>query len=171
VSSCIFTFLYRLWVLVFTCSILVLSWALMRAYLLSLGPSCLLLLLYGLSARLGRSLPLFIARVVYRSWCVSSYFISWWRNIWLYTWIWCPGLNPSVKHHALHGSVVPTGVTVLLGLCNPPCRGRGQPAEPRLLYPSVWIPCCDIVSEKPGSWSKLGSIAGDLESWVTCRDR
>jgi hypothetical protein len=31
--------------------------------------------------------------------------------------------------------VVPTGVTVLLGLCNPPCRGHGEPAKPGLLYP------------------------------------
>jgi hypothetical protein len=30
------------------------------------------------------------------------------------------GLNPSVKLHALHGSVVPVGVIVLLGLHNPP---------------------------------------------------
>jgi hypothetical protein len=30
------------------------------------------------------------------------------------------GLNPSVKLHALRGSVVPAGMTVLLGLCNPP---------------------------------------------------
>ncbi len=59
---------------------------------------------------------------------------------------WCPGLNPSVKFHALHGSVVPAGVTVMLGLCNPPCRGRGEPAKPRLLYPLVWIPFCETVS-------------------------
>jgi hypothetical protein len=38
------------------------------------------------------------------------------------------------------------GVTVLLGLCNPPRRGRGEPAKPRLLSPLVWIPCCDTVS-------------------------
>jgi hypothetical protein len=30
------------------------------------------------------------------------------------------GLNPSVKLHTLHESVVPTGVTIMLGLCNPP---------------------------------------------------
>jgi hypothetical protein len=60
--------------------------------------------------------------------------------------MWCPGLNPSVKLHALHGSVVPIGVTVLLGLCNPPHRGRGEPATPGLLYPLMWIPCYDIVS-------------------------
>jgi hypothetical protein len=29
--------------------------------------------------------------------------------------MWCLGLNHSVKFHALHGSVVPIGVTVLLG--------------------------------------------------------
>jgi hypothetical protein len=51
--------------------------------------------------------------------------------------MWCPGLNPSVKLHALHGSVVPIGVTLLLGLCNPPRRGRGEPAKPELLYPLV----------------------------------
>jgi hypothetical protein len=47
--------------------------------------------------------------------------------------------------------VVPIGVTVLLGLCSPPYRGHGEPAKPVLLYPLVWIPCCDIVSELPGS--------------------
>jgi hypothetical protein len=85
--------------------------------------------------------------------------------------MWCPVLNPSVKLHALHGSVVPTRVTVMLGLCNPPCLGRGQPAKPGLLYPLVWIPCCDTVSEKPRSQSRVGGIASDLESWETCRDR
>jgi hypothetical protein len=63
----------------------------------------------------------------------------------------CPGLNTSVKLHALHRSVVSTGVTVLLGLCNPPGRGHDEPAKPGLPYPVVWIPCCDTVSEKPGS--------------------
>jgi hypothetical protein len=62
----------------------------------------------------------------------------------------CPGLNPSVKLHALQGRVVLVGVTVMLGLCNPPRRGRGKLAKPRLLYPLVWIPCCDTVSEKLG---------------------
>jgi hypothetical protein len=61
------------------------------------------------------------------------------------------GLNVSVKLHALHGSVVPAGVTVLLGLCNPPRRGHGEPAKPGLLYLLVWIPCCDTVSEKLGT--------------------
>jgi hypothetical protein len=60
--------------------------------------------------------------------------------------MWCPGLNPSVKLNALLGSVVPLGVTVLLGLCNPPRRGHGEPAKPRLLYPLVWIPCSDTVN-------------------------
>jgi hypothetical protein len=69
-----------------------------------------------------------------------------------------------VKLDALHGSVVPTGVTVLLGLCNPPRRGRGELVKPGLLYPLVWIPCCDTVSEKPGLKSRVGIIAGDLES-------
>jgi hypothetical protein len=78
--------------------------------------------------------------------------------------MWCPGLNPSVKLHALHGSVVPAGVIVLLGLCNPPRRGRGEPAKPGLMYPLVWIPCRDTVSEKLGSRSRVGSIASDLES-------
>jgi hypothetical protein len=76
--------------------------------------------------------------------------------------MWCPGLNPSVKLHALHGSVVPVGATVLLGLCNPPHQGCGEPAKPGLLYPLVWIPCRDTVSEKPGSRSRVGSIANDL---------
>jgi hypothetical protein len=66
--------------------------------------------------------------------------------------------------------VLSTGVTVLLGLCNPPCQGRGEPAKSGLLYPLVWIPCCDTLREKPGSRSRVGSIASDLESWVTCYD-
>jgi hypothetical protein len=82
--------------------------------------------------------------------------------------MWCQGLNPLVKLHVLHGSVVPAGVTVLLGLCNPPRRGRGEPAKPELLYPLVWIPCCDTVSEKLGSQSRVGIIAGDLESRIMC---
>jgi hypothetical protein len=76
--------------------------------------------------------------------------------------MWCPGLNPSVKLHALHGSVVPIGVTILLGLYNPPRRGRGEPTKLVLLYPLFWIPCYDTVSEKPGSRSRVGNIAGDL---------
>jgi hypothetical protein len=56
------------------------------------------------------------------------------------------GLNPSVKLHTLHKSVVPTGVTILLGLYNPPHRGHGKPPKPELLYPLVWIPCYDIVN-------------------------
>jgi hypothetical protein len=56
------------------------------------------------------------------------------------------GLNPLVELHALHGSVVPAGVIVLLGLCNPPRSGRGDPAKPGLLYPLVWISCWDTVS-------------------------
>jgi hypothetical protein len=78
--------------------------------------------------------------------------------------MWCPGLNPSVKLHTLDGSVVPAGVIVLLGLCNPPHRGRGEPTKPGLLYPLMWIPCCDIVSEKLGLRSRVGIIASDLES-------
>jgi hypothetical protein len=35
----------------------------------------------------------------------------------------------------------------------------------------VWIPYCDTVSEKSGSQSRVGNIAGDLESWVMCCDR
>jgi hypothetical protein len=60
--------------------------------------------------------------------------------------MWCPSLNPLVKLHALDRRVVPIGVTVLLGLCNSPRRGRGEPTKPGLLYPLVWIPCCDTVS-------------------------
>jgi hypothetical protein len=78
--------------------------------------------------------------------------------------MWCPGLNPSVKLRGLHRSVVPTGVTVLFRLCNPPRRGRGEPAKAGLLYSLVWIPYCDTVSEKPGSRSRVSSIASDLES-------
>jgi hypothetical protein len=43
------------------------------------------------------------------------YFIDRRGNIWLYSRTWCPSLNPSVKLYALHGSVVPAGVTTLLG--------------------------------------------------------
>jgi hypothetical protein len=78
------------------------------------------------------------------------------------------GLNPLVKFHALHGSVVPAGMTILLGLCNPPRRGRGELAKPGLLYPLVWIHCCDTVNLSPGSRSRVGSVADDLESWVMC---
>jgi hypothetical protein len=85
--------------------------------------------------------------------------------------MWCLGLNPLVKLHTLRGSVVPAGVTILLGLCNPPRQGHGEPAKPGLLYPLVSIPYSDTVSEKPGSQSRVGSIASDLESWVTCCDR
>jgi hypothetical protein len=85
--------------------------------------------------------------------------------------MWSPSFNPSVKLHTLHESVVPTGVTDLLALCNPPNRGRGKPAKPRTMYPLVWTPYGDTDSEKPGSRSRVGSIAGDLESWVTCCDR
>jgi hypothetical protein len=55
-----------------------------------------------------------------------------------------------VKLHALHKSVVPVGVTILLGLYNPPHRDRGESAKPGMLYPLVWIPYCDTVSEKLG---------------------
>jgi hypothetical protein len=76
-----------------------------------------------------------------------------------------------VKLHALPRNVVSIGVTVLLGLCNPPRQGRGEPTKPGLLYPHVWIPCSDTISEIPRSQSRVGSIADDLESWVTCYDR
>jgi hypothetical protein len=75
-----------------------------------------------------------------------------------------------MKLNVLHGSVVPAGVTDLLGLCNPPRGGRGEPAKPGLMYP-WWIPCSDTVSEKPGSRSRVDIIAGDLESRVMCYDR
>jgi hypothetical protein len=51
----------------------------------------------------------------------------------------CACDHPSAKLHALHGSVVPTGVTVLLGLCNPPRWGRGELPKSGLLYPLVWF--------------------------------
>jgi hypothetical protein len=76
--------------------------------------------------------------------------------------MWCSGLNLSVKLHALYECVVPTGVIVLIGLCNPPRRGCGEPAHPGLLYPLVWIPCCDTVSEKPESRRRVSIIVGDL---------
>jgi hypothetical protein len=118
-----------------------------------------------------RLLKLLVARVIYRCWCVFLYFIGRWGNIWLYSETWCLSLNSSLKLHAFHRSVVLVGATILLGLCNAPHRGRGKLAKPGLLYPRVWIPCCDTVSEKPGSQSRVRSIASDLESWVTCCDR
>jgi hypothetical protein len=48
----------------------------MHAKLLSLDLSYLLLLLCGLSIRLGRLLSLIVAQVVYRRWYVFSYFIG-----------------------------------------------------------------------------------------------
>jgi hypothetical protein len=69
-----------------------------------------------------------------------------------------------VKFHTLHESVVPAGVTDMLALYNPPRRGRGEPDKPGLLYPLVWISYCDTVNLIPGSQSRVGSIAGDLES-------
>jgi hypothetical protein len=60
--------------------------------------------------------------------------------------MWCPGLSPFVKLHALLGCVVPVGVTILFGLYNPPRQGYAEPAKPGLLYPLVWIPFCDIVN-------------------------
>jgi hypothetical protein len=71
----------------------------------------------------------------------------------------------------MHRIVVPTRVIVMLGLCNPPRRGHGETAKPGLLYPLVWILCCDTVSEKPGTRSRVGNITSDLECWVTCYDR
>jgi hypothetical protein len=59
--------------------------------------------------------------------------------------MWCLGLKHLVMLHALHESVVPAGVIGLLGLSNPPYRGHGDPAKPGLLYPVVWISCCDTV--------------------------
>jgi cytochrome c biogenesis protein CcdA len=69
--------------------------------------------------------------------------------------MWCPGVLPSVKLHALHRSVVSVGVTVLLGLCNPPRRGCGEPAKLGLLYPLVWIPCCGIIFAGVAKKSRL----------------
>jgi hypothetical protein len=51
----------------------------------------------------------------------------------------------------MHGSVVLIEVIVLILPCNPPRRGHGELAKPGLLYPLVWIPCCETVSEKSGS--------------------
>jgi hypothetical protein len=75
-----------------------------------------------------------------------------------------------MKLHALHRSVVPIGMTLMLGLCNPPRRGRVELAKHGLLYPLVWIPCYDTISKKLGSRNRVGSVASDLESWVTCCD-
>jgi hypothetical protein len=69
-----------------------------------------------------------------------------------------------MKLNALHRSVVLAGVTALLGLCNLPRRGHGEPAKPGLMYPLVWIPYCATISQIVGSHNRVGSIAGDLES-------
>jgi hypothetical protein len=74
-----------------------------------------------------------------------------------------------VKLYALHGSVVPVGVTVMFGLCNPPHRGCGELAKPRLLYPLVWIPCFGTVNT--GVVKQSSYVIGDLESRATCCDR
>jgi hypothetical protein len=57
----------------------------MCAYLLSLGPSCLLLLLYGLSVCVYRLLSLLVARAIYQCWYVSSYFIGMRKHLALLT--------------------------------------------------------------------------------------
>jgi hypothetical protein len=67
----------------------------------------------------------------------------------------CPGVLPSVKLHALHGSVIPVVVTVLLGICNPPHQGCGELAKLGLLYPLMWIPCCGIVFAGVAKQSRL----------------
>jgi hypothetical protein len=69
--------------------------------------------------------------------------------------MWCPSVLPLVKLHALLGSVVPAGVIVLLGLCNPPHRGCGELANLGLLYPLVCIPCCGIVFAGVAKQSRL----------------
>jgi hypothetical protein len=74
---------------------------------------------------------------------------------WLYSRTWCPVVLPLVKLHGLYGSVVPAGVIVLLGLCNPPRQGCGEPAKPGLLYPLVWIPCCGLVFAGVAKQSRL----------------
>jgi hypothetical protein len=53
------------------------------------------------------------------------------------------------------GSVVPAGVTVLLGLCNPPHRGCGLSAKPVLLYTLVSISYCGIVFAGVAKQSRL----------------
>jgi hypothetical protein len=65
----------------------------------------------------------------------------------------------------------PAWVIVVLALCNPPRQGHGEPAKFGMMYPLVWTLCCDTVSEKPGSRSRVGSITSDLESWIMCCDR
>jgi hypothetical protein len=69
--------------------------------------------------------------------------------------MWCQGVLSSVKLHALHESVVPAGVIVLLGLCNPQRRVCGELYEPGLLYPFVWIPCYGIVLARAVKQSRL----------------
>jgi hypothetical protein len=55
--------------------------------------------------------------------------------------MWCLGLNPSLMLHALHISVVPTGVTVLLGLCNP--HAEVVASRPNL---GCYIPMCGFLA-------------------------
>jgi hypothetical protein len=64
-----------------------------------------------------------------------------------YSRMWCPGLIPIVKLHTLHGLfVVPAGMSILLGLYNPPRRGCGKSVKPGLLYPLVCIPCYGTIN-------------------------
>jgi hypothetical protein len=103
------------------------------------------------------------------SWCVPSNSYS------------CRGNSRSLLTNVVSGTntdseapclawivVVPVGVTVPLGLCNLRRRGCGELAKPRLMYPLVWIPCCDIVNTGIAKQNRL--CIGDLESWVACHD-
>jgi hypothetical protein len=79
-------------------------------------------------------------------------------------------LLPLVKLHTLHGSVVPAGVIVLLGFCNPPRQGRGEPDKPGLCIPLCgFLAMIQLVRYR--GHEGVGSIAGSLESRVTCCDR
>jgi hypothetical protein len=86
--------------------------------------------------------------------------------------MWCSRVLPSVKLRALHESVVPAGVTVMLGLCNPPHRGCSELIKPGLksrVYPVMWIPYCGTF--RLGLQSRVVYVIGDLESYVRCCDR
>jgi hypothetical protein len=118
--------------------------------------------LITLSPRSSSSLPMLVCFLVFH-WLMGKHLALLMNMV--------SGFKSFSEAHAFHGSVIPAGVTILLGLCNPPCRDHGEPAKPGLLYPPMWIPSCDTVSEILGLRNRVGSIASDLKSWVTCYDR
>jgi hypothetical protein len=81
--------------------------------------------------------------------------------------MWCPGLNPLVKLHTLHISVVPAGVRILLGLCNPP--PRSPPASPLTPAGGEPVSACGVgphsppIPEVPGAVMYVSPPVGTLD--------